>query len=93
MSEEKAKSIIGAKNIAGDDLKAWSDRAKSNSYHCNKDELKHKLGGEGAASDLKINEAESPTLKPYQEGDGWAKPVNPEAVKNVYGGKGKSQRD
>jgi hypothetical protein len=47
MTAEKAKS----KSISGDDLKAWSDRAKSNSYHCDKDELKHNLGTEGANAD------------------------------------------
>ena len=55
---------------------------------------KHNLGTEGANADFAAHDVEDwkqPQKK--SEGDGWAKPVNPEAAKNVYGGRGKSQRD
>ena len=92
MTEEKAKSIIGAKSIVGDDLKAWSDRAKANSYHCDKDELKHNLGTEGANADYAAHDDKDwkqPQRK--EEGRGWAK-AKGTTSDNTYT-KGGSKRD
>jgi hypothetical protein len=50
------------------------------------------LNGEGAAADLKINEAEAPLLKPYHEGRGWVKP-SATTADNTYTGPGGSKRD
>ena len=54
-----------------DNLAGWADYSHKNSYHCDKAELKAKLGTKGAAEDLRINEAEAPHNKPYHEGKGW----------------------
>ena len=42
-----------------------------NSYHCDKSELERKVGTDGAAADLKINEAKAEPLAPYVEGKGY----------------------
>ena len=34
----------------------WSARSKAHSYHCDKAQSRHDLGGEGAAKDLKATE-------------------------------------
>jgi hypothetical protein len=88
MVSVKASKSIGTptkENLAG-----WADYAKGNSYQCDKAELRHKLGTEGAAEDLKINEAEAAPLKPYHEGRGWTKDS---VTDNTYTGKGGSKRD
>ena len=54
-----------------DNLAGWGAYAKGNSYQPDKAELQHKVGTQGAAADLKINEAEAPHNKPYFEGKGW----------------------
>ena len=59
----------------------WSARSKAHSYHCDKAQSRHDLGGEGAAKDLKATEglipAEArppmgpPNVRKF-EGRGWA---------------------
>jgi hypothetical protein len=87
MAKYKSIGISNKDNLAG-----WADYAKGNSYQCDKAQLKANLGGEGAAADLRINEAESPTLKPYHEGRGWAK-AKATTSDNTYTGPGGSKRD
>src|SRR5262245_32455953 len=81
-----------AKYIAGDDLKGWADYAKRNSYQCDKAALKHNVGTEGAAADLRINEAAASPLKPHYEGRGWAK-AKATTSGNAYTGPGGSKRN
>ena len=81
-----ANKSIG--NPTKDNLAGWADYAKRNSYQCDKAQLKRNLSGEGAAADLRTNEAEAPLLKPYHEGRGWAK-----AKPDTYTGRGRSKRD
>ena len=67
-------SVKGSKSIGTatkDNLAGWADYAKGNSYHCDKAELERKVGTEGAAADLKINEAKAKPLEPYFEGKGY----------------------
>ena len=49
----------------------WSVRARANSYHADKSQLRHDLGGEGAAKDYKSGDQPTPVRK--FEGRGWAK--------------------
>ncbi len=87
MAKDKSIGIGNKENLAG-----WADYAKRNSYQCDKAELRHKLNGDGAAEDLKINEAKAPTMKPYHEGRGWAK-AKATTADNSYSGPGGSKRD
>jgi hypothetical protein len=57
----KSIGISNKENLAG-----WADYAKRNSYQCDKAQLKRNLSGEGAAADLRINEAEAPLLNPMR---------------------------
>jgi hypothetical protein len=41
-----------------DNLAGWADYAKRNSYHPDKTELKHNLGGEGAKADFAAHDVE-----------------------------------
>ena len=73
MADVKSWPSTGIANKSN--LSTWADYAKGNSYTPDKGELKHKLGTDGAAADLKINEAETPALKPYEEGRGSPTPA------------------
>jgi hypothetical protein len=66
-------------------LKDWADIAKGNSYRADKAQLRHDIGTEGSYSDPKINEADTPPLKPFKEGRGWAK-MDPVTKRNAYTG-------
>jgi hypothetical protein len=84
----KSIGISNKSNLAG-----WADYAKRNSYQCDDTQaLKRGVDTEGAAADLKINEAGAPSLKPYHEGRGWAK-MDKVTADNTYTGKGGSKRD
>jgi hypothetical protein len=86
MAKDKSIGTPTKDNLAG-----WADYAKGNSYSPDRAALKHNLGTEGAAADLKINEAEAPPLKPYHEGRGWAK-AKATTSDNTYTGPGGSKR-
>jgi hypothetical protein len=59
--------------------------ACSESVGLEKAQLRHVVGTKGCYSDLKINEAETPPLKPFKEGRGWAK-MDPVTKRNAYTG-------
>ena len=59
----------------------WSARSKANRYHADKSQLRHDLGGEGAAKDLKATE----TYVRKLEGNGWA-PMDKVTQANTFTG-------
>ena len=65
----KASKSIGTPTK--ENLSGWADYSHKNSYHCDKSELERKVGTDGAAADLKINEAKAEPLAPYVEGKGY----------------------
>jgi hypothetical protein len=83
-----SKDIVGAKQMDGLATKSnnadWSARSKSNSYHCDKAQSRHDLGGEGAAKDLKATET-YPSQVRKSEGRGWA-PMDKVTQANTFTG-------
>jgi hypothetical protein len=98
--EDKAKEILrsnqpeGISNAANN--KAWSDRAKSNSFDqsASKAQSRHDLSGEGAAQDAKGDWSDTDWKQPQkrQEPQGWAK-MDKVTASHTYTGKGGSKRD
>jgi hypothetical protein len=76
-----------------DNLVGWADYAKRNSYQCDKAELRHKVGTEGANADFATHDVgdwKQPQRK--EEGRGWAK-AKATTSDNTYTGPGGSKRD
>ena len=72
MSEDKGYCDTKISGIANKSNNAeWSAISKKNSYHADKGQLRHDLGGEGAAKDYKSGDQPTPVRK--FEGQGWAK--------------------
>lgn len=73
----------------GKDLKAWSNYSTSNSYHCDKAQLRHDIGTEGANADYKAGDVKD--WKQPQRNDAksryWSDPINKAAVPNTDTGK------
>ena len=65
----------------------WSARSKDNSYHADKSQLRHDLGGEGAAKDLKATETYPSQVRKF-EGRGWA-PMDKVTQANTFTGQSK----
>jgi hypothetical protein len=75
-------------NISGvatkGNLKSWANYSKGNSYHADKAQLRHDIGTEGAAKDLKGDWSKDwQQPQKSEEGQGWAK-INPAAKPNTY---------
>ena len=88
MTKDKAKDrcetqISGLANNNVD----WSVRARNNSYHADKAALRHDLGGEGAAKDLKATETYPSQVRKF-EGRGWA-PMDKVTQANTFTGQSK----
>jgi hypothetical protein len=82
--------VTMGKYIAGEatkgNLKSWGDYSKGNSYHADKAQLRHDIGTEGAAKDLKGDWSKDwQQPQKSQEGRGWA-PMDTVTKRNTFTG-------
>jgi hypothetical protein len=65
-------------------LRGWANYSKSNSYHCDKPQLRRDVSSVGAGKDVKGDWSKDwQQPQKSQEGRGWAK-INPAANPNTY---------